>query len=137
MSWIGGTACAADRVAARPSAIPETEGGYGMILGKAASRFGLSLAMTLLALALGSGGAAWAQSYPPNGTDFPTITLNEGREGAAGLKPLRVPPPKASDRESIWNMKVVGFNDGQGRPSSDHGLIEDHNRRHNRHNAHN
>src|SRR6266436_6377868 len=100
-----------------------------MSAGKAASRFGLSLAMTLLALALGSGGAAWAQSYPPNGTDFPTITLNEGREGAAGLKPLSVPPPKASDRESIWNTKVVGFNDGQGRPSSDDGWIENQNGR--------
>src|SRR5258706_2107143 len=130
MSWIGGTACAADRVAARSSAIPETEGGYAMIVGKAASRFGLSLAMTLLALALGSGGAAWAQSYPPNGTDFPTITLNEGREGVAGLKPFRVPPPQASDRESIWNTKVVGVNDRQGRPSSDDRWIEEQDRRH-------
>src|SRR5258708_22887382 len=119
MSWIGGTACAADRVAARPSAIPETEGGYAMILGKAASRLGLSLAVTLLALALGSGGAAWAQSYPPNGTDFPTITLNEGREGAAGLKPLPVPPPKASDPESTWNLIVGGVNARHSPPASD------------------
>jgi len=100
-----------------------------MILCTAARRVGFLRAMTLLALALGSGGAAWAQAYPPNGTDFPTITLNEGREGAAGLKPLRVPPPKAPDRESIWNMKVVGFNDGQGRPSSDDGWIENQNGR--------
>jgi hypothetical protein len=50
-------------------------------------------------LALGSGGAAWAQAYPPNGTDFPTIAPNEGREGAPGLKPLSVPPPKGFDRQ--------------------------------------
>lgn len=33
------------------------------------------------------------------------------------------------DQESIWNMKVVGFNDNQGRPSSDDGWIETQNGR--------
>ena len=72
-------------------------------------------------------GPAWAQAYPPDGPDIPTITLNEGQEGAAGLPPLPVPPPNGFNQESIWNMKVLGFNDNQGRPSSDDGWIENQN----------
>jgi hypothetical protein len=74
-------------------------------------------------------GTAWGQAYPPDGPNIPTITLNEGQEGAAGLEPLEVPPPHGFDEQSIWNMKVVGFNDAQGRPSSDDGWIENQNGR--------
>jgi hypothetical protein len=91
--------------------------------------FALSLLAGFSAFALVLSGAAWAQAYPPNGPDFPTITLNEGTDGAAGLPPLRVPPPNGFDQESIWNMQVVGFNDNQGRPSSDDGWIENQNGR--------
>ena len=38
-------------------------------------------------------------------------------------------PPNGWDQESIWNMKVVGFNDNQGRPSSDDRWIDDENER--------
>ncbi len=91
--------------------------------------FGLSLAVVFCGLVFGLSGPAWGQAYPPDGPDFPTITLNEGQEGAAGLPPLNVPPPKGFDQESIWNMEVVGFNDNQGRPSSDDGWIENQNGR--------
>jgi hypothetical protein len=91
--------------------------------------FGLSFLVGFSGLALGLSGAAWAQAYPPDGPNIPTITLNEGQEGAAGLRPLEVPPPKGFNQESIWNMKVVGFNDNQGRPSSDDGWIENQNGR--------
>jgi hypothetical protein len=86
--------------------------------------FELSFLVGFSGLVLGLSGPAWAQAYPPDGPDIPTITLNEGQEGAAGLPPLEVPPPKGFDQQSIWNMKVVGFNDNQGRPSSDDGWIE-------------
>lgn len=68
--------------------------------------------------------AAQTQPYPPDGPDFPTVTLNEGPAGAAGLPPLNPPKPNGFDQQSIWNMKVVGFNDNQGRPSSDDGWVE-------------
>jgi hypothetical protein len=67
---------------------------------------------------------ALAQRYIPDGPEVPAIALNESRSGAAGLPPLPVPPPKGWDAESIWNMQVVGFQDNQGRPSSDDGWIE-------------
>ena len=108
----------------------KTEEDFAMKMSKAAHRFGLWLTIGLLALELGSSRSASAQAYPPDGKDIPTITPSEGREGAAGLAPLRVPPPKGFDQESIWNMKVVGFNDDQGRPSSDDGWIENQNGRH-------
>lgn len=79
-------------------------------------------------VALADGGAS-AQAFPPDGPNFPTIILNESQEGAAGLPPLHVPPPNGFNEESIWNMKVVGFNDNQGRPSSDDGWIENQNGR--------
>jgi hypothetical protein len=90
------------------------------------------LGVSLLAVCSGLAfalSAAWAQAYPPDGPDIPTITLNEGQEGAAGLPPLPVPPPNGFDQQSIWNMQVVGFNDNQGRPSSDDGWIENQNGR--------
>lgn len=80
-------------------------------------------------LLFGLPGVASAQGYIPDGPNVPVITLNEGRKGAAGLPPLPVPSPNRWDQESIWNMKVVGFNDNQGRPSSDDGWIENQNGR--------
>jgi hypothetical protein len=53
--------------------------------------YGLPLLVSLFALGFGVNNPAWAQAYPPNGPDIPTITLNEGQEGAAGLRPLPVP----------------------------------------------
>jgi hypothetical protein len=94
-----------------------------------ARRFGLSALVGLSGLAFGLSSTPWAQAYPPDGPDIPTITLNEGQEGAAGLPPLPVPPPNGFNQESIWNMRVVGFNDNQGRPSSDDGWIENQNGR--------
>lgn len=91
--------------------------------------FALSLAVVLCSFGFGSSSPALAQTYPPDGPDFPTITLGEGPEGAAGLPPVKVPPPKGSDQQSIWNMQVVGFNDNQGRASSDDGWIENQNGR--------
>jgi hypothetical protein len=89
--------------------------------------FRLSFVVGVSSVVFGLSSPAWAQAYPPNGPDIPTITLNEGQEGAAGLPPLQVPPPNGFDQESIWNMKVLGFNDNQGRPSSDDGWIENQN----------
>ena len=92
--------------------------------GRTTRGLGWALLAVFGGLVFGSSGSAWAQAYPPDGPDIPTITLNEGQEGAAGLPPLEVPPPKGFNQQSIWNMEVVGFNDNQGRPSSDDGWIE-------------
>ena len=62
--------------------------------------------------------------YLPDGPYVPTITPTLGDEGAAGLPPDRPPAPNGFDQQSIWNMRVVGFNDNQGRASSDDGWIE-------------
>ena len=93
---------------------------------RAAIGFGLSL---LVLLGFGLSGVASAQKYIPDGPDVPTIALNEDQSGAAGLPPLPVPPPKGWDQQSIWNMKMVGFQDNQGRASSDDGWIENQNGR--------
>jgi hypothetical protein len=95
---------------------------------ESARRLGLGIAVACCAVALASG-AARAQAFPPNGGDFPTITLTLPPEGAPGLEPLPVPPPHGFDKESIWNMEVVGFNDNQGRNSSDDGWVENQNGR--------
>jgi hypothetical protein len=91
--------------------------------------FGLSLLVGLSGLVFGLSGVASAQRYLPDGPNVPVIRLNEGPEGAAGLPPLPVPRPNGWNEESIWNMEVVGFNDNQGRPSSDDGWIENENGR--------
>ena len=67
--------------------------------------------------------------YLPDGPYVPTVTETLGNEGAAGLPPDVPAPPQGFDRQSIWNMRVVGFNDNQGRASSDDGWIEDQNGR--------
>jgi hypothetical protein len=89
---------------------------------------GTALFAACAACIFAAGGAA-AQRYIPDGPDVPVVTLDEGESGAAGLPALPVPPPKGWDEESIWNMKVVGFQDNQGRPSSDDGWIENQNGR--------
>jgi hypothetical protein len=93
---------------------------------RAAIGFGLSL---LVLLGFGLSGVASAQKYIPDGPDVPTIALNEDQSGAAGLPPLRIPPPSGWDQQSIWNMKTIGFQDNQGRASSDDGWIENQNGR--------
>jgi hypothetical protein len=90
---------------------------------------GVALGVACFGIVFGLGGGAAAQKYIPDGPDVPTVTLNEDQSGGAGLPPLPVPPPKPWDQESIWNMKVVGFQDNQGRPSSDDGWIENQNGR--------
>ena len=98
-------------------------------LRRIARAFGLSLAVACFGMAFGSSGGAAVEKYLPDGPNVPVVSLNEDQSGAAGLSPLPVPPPKGWDQESIWNMKVVGFSDNQGRPSSDDGWIENQNGR--------
>jgi hypothetical protein len=86
-------------------------------------------AATGLALALAVNAAAATQGLLPDGPDIPAVALNESQSGAAGLPALPVPAPKGWDQQSIWNMQVVGFQDNQGRPSSDDGWIENQNGR--------
>ncbi len=113
----------------------DREGKFAMgDLHRMARCHGLPLLVALFGLMFGWIAPAWAQGqarpgYVPDGPNFPTVTLNEDQSGAADLPPLRVPPPNGYDQESIWNMQVVGFNDNQGRPSSDDGWIEDQNGR--------
>jgi hypothetical protein len=57
-----------------------------------------------------------AQDYPPNGPDIPVITVNEDSSGAYDQDLKQEPAPNPPDQQSIWNMKVVGFNDNQARP---------------------
>lgn len=98
-------------------------------LGKNGTRIWAGAAVAA-GLWFGSSGLAWGSPpYVPDGPQIPTVTLDESREGAAGLPPLPVPPPNGWDSQSIWNMQVVGFNDNQGRTSSDDGWIENQNGR--------
>lgn len=91
----------------------------------------LALGVAIIGMCLWSvvSQAAAPPPYIPDGPDVPAIVLNEGQSGAAGLPPLPVPPPNGWDQQSIWNMQVVGFQDNQGRPSSDDGWIENQNGR--------
>jgi hypothetical protein len=59
---------------------------------------------------------AFSQAYPPDGPNIPAIANNEDSSGAFGQNQQSPPAPNAWDMESIWNMKVQGFNDNQGRP---------------------
>jgi hypothetical protein len=89
----------------------------------------LALRIGLIGLGLWSlaRSPAAAQRYIPDGPDVPSVVLNESQSGAAALPPLSVPPPNEWDQRSIWNMQVVGFQDNQGRASSDDGWIENQN----------
>ena len=69
-----------------------------------------------------------AQTYPPDGPDIPAIASTEDAAGAAGQNVPAPPPPKAWDQESIWNMKVEGFNDNQGRPIYQPLVVDQHGR---------
>jgi hypothetical protein len=60
--------------------------------------------------------AAQAQGYPPDGPNIPSIAQSEDASGASGQDLPNPPPPNAPDKESIWNLKVEGFDDNQGRP---------------------
>jgi hypothetical protein len=48
------------------------------------------------------------QAYPPNGSSFPTITLNGGPAN-------HEPPPNPPNQQSAWNTELAGHNDLQGR----------------------
>jgi hypothetical protein len=89
----------------------------------------LGIAALVVGVSLGFGGTARAPRYIPDGPDVPTVALNEEQSGAVDLPPLPVPPPKGWDQQSTWNMQVLGFQDNQGRPSSDDGWIENENGR--------
>jgi hypothetical protein len=78
------------------------------------ARFGVVLAIISslpLAAALSANG-----TYPPYGPTIPVIQNNESASGAVGQDTGGMPPPNPWNEESIWNMRVVGFNDNQGRP---------------------
>ena len=57
-----------------------------------------------------------AQVYPPFGPDIPVVTNTEPQSGAYNQDREREPPPNPWNEESIWNMKVEGYNDNQARP---------------------
>jgi hypothetical protein len=57
-----------------------------------------------------------AAAYPPYGSSIPVITNTEKRSGAFDEDLRKEPAPNGPNQESIWNMKVEGFNDNQGRP---------------------
>lgn len=81
-----------------------------------AKRFGFSV---LLALGIASQAPAQgpaAVAYPPYGSAIPVITNSEHRSGAVGEDTQKMPAPNGPNEESIWNMKVEGFNDNQARP---------------------
>jgi hypothetical protein len=65
-------------------------------------------------------GPALAQSpsvaYPPDGPAVPQVKNTEDPSGAYGQGLKTPPPPKPWGEESIWNMKVEGTADNQGRP---------------------
>jgi len=71
-------------------------------------------------IALGIASQALAQgpavAYPPYGSAIPIITNTEHRSGAVGEDTQKMPAPNGPNEESIWNMKVEGFNDNQARP---------------------
>jgi hypothetical protein len=65
----------------------------------------------LLLLVLGFVSHSMGQTYPPNGSAIPAVTLNEGPTGAD----VAVPPPAGWDQQSQWNMELVGSDELQGR----------------------
>jgi hypothetical protein len=67
-------------------------------------------------LALGLVSQSSAQVYPPYGPDIPVITNTEPQSGAYYQDREKEPAPNPWNEESIWNMKVEGYNDNQARP---------------------
>src|ERR1700753_2829175 len=55
-------------------------------------------------------------NYPPYGPQIPVITNTEARTGAYNQDLIQEPAPNPWNQESIWNMKVEGFDDNQARP---------------------
>jgi hypothetical protein len=72
-------------------------------------------AVLLLAIAAATPALA-ADAVPPDGSAIPPVANTEDPSGAFGQGVKAPPPPKPWDQESIWNMKVEGFTDNQGRP---------------------
>jgi hypothetical protein len=68
----------------------------------------------VLSLAAASRGVA--QVYPPYGPNIPVITNTDPPSGAYHQDREREPAPNPWNEESIWNMKVEGYNDNQARP---------------------
>jgi len=67
-------------------------------------------------LALGLVAQSSAQVYPPYGPDIPVITNTEPQSGALNQDREKEPAPNPWNEESIWNMRVEGYNDNQARP---------------------
>ncbi|MGH7088028.1 MAG: hypothetical protein ACREFQ_03925, partial [Stellaceae bacterium] len=94
-------------------------------LRRIASRIGLAVLIGFSGLLFGAHHAALAQTkYLPDAPLVPTIKNTLGPSGALGLPPLRPPPPKGFDKQSIWNMKIVGFADDLGCSNSDEMWVE-------------
>ena len=55
--------------------------------------------------------SALAQQLPPDGPAVPTIKLT----GGSPNPPLQEPAPNPPDKQSEWNMELVGHDDLQGR----------------------
>jgi hypothetical protein len=61
-------------------------------------------------------GRAAEPAYPPYGPDIPVIKNSEPQSGAYFEDRRPEPAPNPWNEESIWNMKVEGYNDNQARP---------------------
>src|SRR5881409_2302706 len=66
------------------------------------------LAAGVLAVTLGTSSTVIAQSYPPNGSTIPTVTLN-------GSPAIQQPAPNSARQQSAWNTELAGHSDLQGR----------------------
>ena len=71
----------------------------------------LSLALSAVvafAVAFGASSTGTAQSYPPDASTIPAVTLN-------GSPANRQPAPKPANQQSAWNAELAGHSDLQGR----------------------
>jgi hypothetical protein len=85
------------------------------MLTRTLSRFAVGVGVCGV-LSLAAATHVFAQVYPPYGPDIPVITNTEPASGAYNEDRAREPAPNPWNEESIWNMKVEGFNDNQARP---------------------
>lgn len=83
-------------------------------LSRLAQRLSL-LAAVALAYATPSA-AQGPVAYPPYGPNIPVVTNTEPQSGAYFQDRESEPPPNPPNQESVWNMRVEGFNDNQARP---------------------